>query len=177
MSEAIFGLLGVLLGGIITAGSAYLLDRRRERADREREIRNHAIELKRAARLIDFELLRAQSAASICVEKRRWWSGDVSPLSTEAWQKNSSIIAPHLSDQAWGGVTTAVEAVDHIAQARELAFELGQVAEAVSDGTSERIAPMLRDLKLGRGAIAPFVRDVQPASGQAISFSQQRDQA
>lgn len=161
MGEAIFGLLGVILGGIITAGSTYLLDRRRERADRERESRNHAIEIKRAARLIDAELLRAQAAASICVGKRHWWSADLPPLSTEAWQKDSAIIATHLSDQAWLDVRVAVEAVDNISRARDLAFEAGEVATAVSVTTAEAVAPMLRDVKIGRGALAPFVADAK----------------
>jgi len=167
MGEAIFGLLGVILGGIITAGSTYLLDRRREQAEREREGRNHAIEIKQAARLIDAELLRSQAAASICVEKRHWWSADVPPLSTEAWQKYSGIIATHLSDQAWLDVIVAVEAVDNISRSRDLAFQAGLIATAVSDTTAAAIAPMLRDVKIGRGALAPFVRDA--------SLNRQRD--
>ena len=84
MGEAIFGLLGVLVGGIITAGSSYLLDRRRERVERQRDRRNRAIELKRASRLIDAELSRAEAAARICVEKRHWWTPDVQ-LSRRPW--------------------------------------------------------------------------------------------
>jgi len=74
---------------------------RRERSDKERDDRNHAVESERAARLIDAELSRGVTAARICVEKRHWWSGDVPQLSTEAWQKYSGAVAPDLSDQAW----------------------------------------------------------------------------
>jgi len=59
MEAPLFALVGVIVGGIITAGSNYLLDRRRERAASQRENRNYAIEIKRAARLIDAELLRS----------------------------------------------------------------------------------------------------------------------
>jgi hypothetical protein len=64
MMAAIFGLVGVIVGGIITAGSSFVLAVRRERADRERDSRALAIEVKRAARLIDMELARVQAVAT-----------------------------------------------------------------------------------------------------------------
>lgn len=89
------------------------------------------------------------------------------PLSTEAWQKYSGIIATHLSDQAWLDVRVAVEAVDNISRSRDLAFQAGLIATAVSDTTAAAVAPLLRDVKIGRGALAPFVRDA--------SLNRQRD--
>ena len=67
-------------------------------------------------------------------------------LSTEAWQKYSGIVAPYLSDQAWLDVRVAVEAVDNIRSSRDLAFEEGQVTNAISDANAERLDPMLRDI-------------------------------
>lgn len=97
---ALFGLLGVIVGGIITTASSYLLQRRGERTDNEREDRNRAIEIKRAARLIDAELLRARAAARIAIKNKHWWIPDAK-LKTEAWEKYSAVIAPVLSYGDW----------------------------------------------------------------------------
>jgi hypothetical protein len=149
--------MSTIIGATIGAATTYVLAVRRERADKERDSLNHAIEVKRAARLIDAELVRAQAAAFICVEKRYWWPGDVPPLSTEMWQKYSAAIAPELTLQAWRAVLTAIEAVDNIRMAREVTVESGLEAKAISDTTAETLTPMLRDLKLGSDALAPFL--------------------
>lgn len=167
---AIVALVSTIVGAIIGAATNYALAVRRERADNERNSRNHAIEAKRAARLIDAELLRAQAATAICVEKRHWWSANAPQLSTEVWQKYSGTIAPDLSDQAWADVTGALEAAENIRTARDLAVNAGLGANAISDATAEQLAPMLRDIKLGRAALAPFVFDSLPAAGNSTQL-------
>ena len=92
---AIVAFASTILGATIGAATTYALAVRREHAEREKETRNHAIDVKRAARLIDAELRLGQAAAHICVEKRHWWSEDAQ-LSAEAWQKHSSTIAVEL---------------------------------------------------------------------------------
>lgn len=156
---AIVALVSTIAGATIGAATTYVLAVRRERADRERDSRSHAIEVKRAARLIHAELSRAQAAAAICVEKRHWWSVDVQPLSTEAWQKYSGTIAADLSDQAWGELIVAAEAVENIRDARDRRVAAGLPLDAITDEIADQLAPMLRDIKRGRGALAPFVSD------------------
>lgn len=156
---AIVALMATIVGATIGAATNYALAVRRDHADEERDRRNHAIEVKRAARLIDAELHRAQTAAEICVEKRHWWSADVPQLTTEAWQKYDAILAPDLSDQAWLDLRVALEAVDNIRRFREITVDTGLVANAISDATAEQIVPVLRDIKSGRNALAPFVFD------------------
>lgn len=162
---AIVALVATIIGATIGATTNYVLAVRQDRADRERDSRNHAIEVKRAVRLIDAELSCAQAAAQICVEKRHWWSMDAPQLATEAWQKYGSILAPDLSDQAWHDLIVALEAIDNIKRGREIAVDAGLVANAISDATAEQLAPMLRDIKLGRNALAPFSSDSLPAAG------------
>jgi hypothetical protein len=148
-----------LFGGIITAGSSYLLDRRREQEERQRESRNRAIDLKRAARLIDDELARGQASAKICVEKRRLWNAD-EPLLTGAWQQHCAVIAPELSDADWQAVIVASIAVQQLRIGRVKHVGPGDI----SDTVAETYVPMLRDIEAGRLALAPFTRDVPPAS-------------
>jgi len=162
---AIVALVSTIVGATIGAATNYALAVKRDKADRERDSRNHTIEVKRAARLIDAELLRALAAVRICVEKRRWWSADVPPLSAEAWQKHGGTIAPDLSDQAWLAVILAIEAVYNIRSARGIAVEAGTADNTISDATAALLAPMLRDVKLGHDALAPFVYDSLPPAG------------
>ena len=152
--------VSTVVGATIGAVTNYVLAVRRERADCDKDNRSHAIEIKRAARMIDAELLRAQAAAVICIEQRHWWSGDVQPLATEAWKKYSAIIAADLSDQAWNEVIIAVEAIDHIREARDRRVEAGlPIDEPISERSAEQLAPMLRDIRAGRGALAPLLLD------------------
>lgn len=167
---AIVALVSTIVGATIGAATNYILAERRERADNERDSRNHAIEVKRAARLIDAELLRAQAAAHICVEKRQWWAADAPQLSTETWQKYSGTIAPDVPDQAWLDVRLAVESIDNIQRARDMAVDAGLGAIPISDATAAQLAPMLRDIKLGRGALVPFVFDSLPAAGNSTDL-------
>jgi hypothetical protein len=170
ITVAIFSLVGVIIGGLINTGTTILLDRTRERVNRQRESRKYAVELKRASRLIDAELSRAQAAAQICVEKKHWWSQDIQPLTTEAWQKFSGIVAPELSDTAWLAVRVAVEAVDNLRSARGIAVELGLTTEAIPNTTAEKIVPMLRDIEAGRRALAPFMLDALYAPGDSTKI-------
>jgi len=158
MEAAIFGLIGVIVGGIITAGSTYLLDRRRERTERERDKRNHALEVKRAARSIDSELSWARAAAHSWADQKRWTSPVVPllSLSTEARQKYVDTIAPDLSDEAWLSVTFALQAVETIrvilAMPRDLAI-------AIPEDVAESFVPLITSIDEGRRGLAPYHLD------------------
>ncbi len=172
MGEAIFGFVGVIVGGIITAGSSYLLDRRRERADRQRDTNNRAIEVKRAARLIDDELARGGASARMCVEKKRLWNPD-EQLLTGAWQQYGAVIVPELSDAAWLAVRLAIIAVHQLNSVR---VELGPTGD-ISESLAEGFVPLLRDIETGRLALAPFTRDTPPACGDATDLNRRQDEA
>jgi hypothetical protein len=154
---AIVALVSTIVGAAIAAATNYLLAARRERADREADSRSHAIEVKRAARLLDMELAKAQALADISIRKRYWVDG--AELSTEAWQKYGGTIAPDLSNLAWHSVTVAFLAVEHIEGSRVLYVGGALHDRPISDGNAEGVAPMLRDVTLGREALAPFVWD------------------
>ena len=163
---AVFGLVGVIIGGLINTCNTILLDRRRERVNRERESRDYARDLKRASRLIDAQLLGAHAAAVICVEKKHWWSEDVD-LPTDAWQKHNGIIAPELSYSAWVAVMKAVFAVDHLKMARAISVKLGLRGDIADTST---LIPMLQDIEAGRQALAPLMVDASSASGHATNL-------
>jgi hypothetical protein len=152
-------LVGVIVGGIITAGSSFVLAVRRERADRERDSRALAIEVKRAARLIDMELARVQAVATYAIDKRSWHDQN---LSTEAWQKYGALIAPILSNEAWRDVLVAIAAAEYTEASRD-EHQSGVLRDIpIPDDSAELITPKLEHVKRGREALAPLVWGVLP---------------
>lgn len=152
---AIVGLVSTIVGAAIGAVTNYVVAERRERADRARDSRIHAIEVKRAARLNIGELLRAQAAAATAIDQRKWWSVDVARLSTDMWQKHSGTIAADLSDEDWGALENASMAADHLRGARDQVDALGQASDPISDAQADMLAPLLGDIRLGHAALAP----------------------
>jgi hypothetical protein len=151
---AIVAFVSTVLGASIGAVTNYILARRLERADRDKENRDHAVEVKRASRLVDQELARAQALAAISIEKR-YWVLDVE-LSTEVWQMHCGTIAPYLSDEAWHAVTIAFQAVEHIKGAKAL-YLAGVLRELpISDECAKGVDVMKKDVNRGREALVPY---------------------
>jgi hypothetical protein len=162
MDVAFLGLLGVIIGGLITAGATYFFERRRDQIAERKENRTYLIELKKASRLIDADLLQAQAAAALCIEKRNFWQEEKLP--NEAWPKYSSIIAPILSYADWVKLIQAVIAIDH------LNGSLSIKDNNISDTAAKGIEPMLRDIRAGRLAIAPLCLDAQDVKEQKAAY-------
>lgn len=150
---AAFGLLGVIVGGLITAVSSYYLDLRRERTTNERDSRNYAIEIKRAARLIELELRVAQADVEAVIEQKTWLP-KFQPK-TEEWQKHSSVIATALSSYDWAILTEAIVAIEGIGLVDLVDGETSPSVHRVFHLASESIDQ-------GINAIKPLVSDVAP---------------
>jgi hypothetical protein len=190
-------LTGIVVGAVVAIVSALVtyiagLKMQRERWRREDQLasRNNAHEVKRAARLIDAELGRAQAAAQISVNEKRWWSSDVQ-LTTEAWENHRGIIAPELSDADWQAVLIAVLRAEFLITVRSgqtvdinaaiaespaeettegFAEKLAEkLTPALSERTVELIVLHLGDIEAGRRSLASHMRDTPPTSGNAAN--------
>jgi hypothetical protein len=153
ITVAAIGLLGVLIGGVITAGANFVLAVRRERVDARRDDRSHAIEVRRASRLIVFELLGAAATVKSCVEKRQWWVTPHIQLKTEAWQKYSDVIAPALSETEWFAVSKAFMEIEQILADPDKGEEITDII------AEEWFAPRLQDIQKAVSALGPYARD------------------
>lgn len=145
------GLLGVLIGGLITFGANYFLTVRKERADRERERRAKEVELMTAARMVS-------------EETRPYYVGMVSagdnpdyPLPAErktaAWKKYSPILAANLQYMEWFQVVDSI----YLWNAKD--------APTISQTNQEYAKRVRASLELGMQALHPYImgQDV-PAS-------------
>ena len=88
MTAAIFGLIGVLLGGLITVGSELLLQRRHEKAD-----------ARAGLRLIEADLFDASAAMKIAL-KTDWWAGG-RPVPAEGWREHRAVLAGVFTRAEW----------------------------------------------------------------------------
>lgn len=95
ITPAIIGLVGVLVGAIITTGANYLLAVRQETADAAKTKLARANELKTAARLIANEFVLAHSAAKNLVEQKRLMPEQIE-CTLDAWQRYKGVVALEL---------------------------------------------------------------------------------
>jgi hypothetical protein len=86
---ALVGLVGVIIGSLITTGFGYVMEGRKERK-----------EVLRAARAIDADLMFAEIVVRSCIEKKVWWPHAMR-LGTDGWTQ--------YRDQARAGVIRPVE--------------------------------------------------------------------
>lgn len=137
-AQTVVGLAGIAgtlvagLGGIYVG--AWL--------QRKAEERNEVLAIRRAARLIDADLLMAEASARICVEKKHWWASDLR-LTAEGWQKYRDVVAAQLSWNHWGAVVVAVEVIGHLQGSRDVARKIQLATMATDPETSDSYAAAL----------------------------------
>jgi hypothetical protein len=94
--QAIFGLLGVLVGGAVTFGVEMRLQDLRE-AELARQ----------AARLVGFDLRVASRVVRLAIEQDELWLDQDRP-GVPSWSECRGVLAASLDAQGWRTVTTAV---------------------------------------------------------------------
>jgi hypothetical protein len=150
---AVVAFVSTVLGATIGAVTNYVLAVRRERSERERDSQAHAVEVKRAARLIDLELLKAQSLAGVAMNKRYWIPEPDVVISSDAWQKYAVTIAAELTDEGWLIVARAFLAAEHINGSRTIYLKDTLHDRPISDNHVDSILKMQTDVILGREAL------------------------
>jgi hypothetical protein len=100
MSEAIFGLVGVIIGAFAAGLGDYLLETRRE----SRMIR-------RAARLLQLELEEARDFIRDSLDRTRWIAEPERVLSNEVWFQHRDAFASVEDAELWSAVSNGFIAI------------------------------------------------------------------
>jgi hypothetical protein len=101
------GIIGVILGGLITGGANYYLAVRKEKADREVELEIRRHEKKRAARLLSSDLGLMAAMCKSTIEKRAF---PLRPLDlTLHWDLYKDVIAVEAPNSAWIDILIGVK--------------------------------------------------------------------
>jgi hypothetical protein len=106
VAEAIFGLVGVIVGAVVTGGVEFVAERRRE-----------AALLRKAARLVEAELDEAATIFEGALEDGKLWSGSNRP-EVPSWREYAPVLAEGLDTDDWG-VVEAAAAITRMAARRE----------------------------------------------------------
>ena len=144
---ALIGLVGVLIGGVISAGANYILAVRKERADEEKDRRNHQIEIKRASRLVIKELTFACAQVEVVLNYKKWFER---PLSRQAWDTYAPVLAPYLALERWDDI---MRAYDHFDALNSL---IPTAATQISGDVADMLQNLLEHLKAGAGALSEY---------------------
>jgi hypothetical protein len=152
MGEAIFGLVGVVVGAVVAGGVDYALDRRRERAG-----------LRAALRLVEDEYKDLLSVVAIVLQMRVWPPSDWQAwrsTSRDQWETHRDVLAARLSAADW----------ELIAQGRDIHRRLAGYIEEHGPGkqlTVERIVEdgELRSLEAWRDTLERIIERIRELTG------------
>ena len=97
----IFGFVGVIVGGLITACSSYLLDRRRQIREEAKENTVRSANVTTAARLIELELRHGAEYLQMVLENKCWSTFLKQAPSLDNWEKYCAFLAPEVSQDEW----------------------------------------------------------------------------
>jgi hypothetical protein len=187
MITSLAGIGGTLIAGI---GGIFLGAHLQRKAEEQRE----EVDIRRAARVIDADLLVAVMAVGFAVEKKKWWPAPDVKLTLDGWERHRDVIAPHLPWSDWLAVLVAVRAAGDLqaarddarsrqlaqmstdpntrrfyADAQKLNIEVADATPGISEATVTLLIPMLNDVEAGRTALRSLTRDVSAPRRPAAS--------
>lgn len=143
---AVIGLVGVLVGGVITTGSSYLLTLRQEETASAAERQRRALEFTVATRLVAAELTLSRNTVRVTAEEGRW---SATPVSLDAWDKHKEVLARELDFNEWEDLVVAIYSIETFAQ---IYSEFFQGVNAPLDKTGPMLE-FLAEIDIGRKAI------------------------
>jgi hypothetical protein len=122
---AIFGLVGVVLGGLLSGGVTYIMERRREQHETRAASRLLAEELRRAISFIHGVLRPIEGD---------WQSRAFAELDLDVWKQNRALLASALREDAWTDVASAFEIVESLKDERWPMDRQEEAIEALDHG-------------------------------------------
>ncbi len=124
MTEAAFGLIGVIIGGLLTGGVEYVMEKRREQRELRAVARLLAEQLRGAIAFIHAELMPVENDPSIAF----------ATLETDAWREKRGVLASALPNDEWQGVAEAFEILEALKENRWPPGAQAQAIESIDVG-------------------------------------------
>ena len=84
------------------------------RGRRFKEARKETLEITRAARVIDQDIVLALMEAENCLKRKRRIKTPHNPVAIDDWRGNAQIIAPRLSLDGWERLTVARDNMENL---------------------------------------------------------------
>jgi hypothetical protein len=147
---ALFGLIGVIVGGLITAGVTFLIEEKRASRDETKERRKRLTDLKQAARLVHEDFTWASVSINFAIENKRWVSAHFEPIRLQTWKDYRSVLAAEANLADWVTLKAAVRAMEMYQRAIER-------NEAIDAHALHNLEAEKEALQKGRAALKPFL--------------------
>jgi len=152
---AVFGLIGVIVGGLITGAVTYIVEQQRANRDETKERRKRLTDLKQAARLIDQDFNWALGAVNLSIETKQWVGPKLEPIRLESWREHRSVLAAETTLAAWRALKYAVWAMESYRDSSTSAIEHNE--RNISPKGLQNIESEKEKLEKGRAALKPFL--------------------
>jgi hypothetical protein len=150
---AIFGLVGVIVGGLLTAISNYFLDKAKDRRQQLREDKAHRVRVRTAARLVFDDLDRAVAIGETLMEKKKWWIS-LSPPNADTWLQFRGDLALELPEDVWDQVSGGIGIIETWNTRRN--SEMAKGIRDLSANTLENLPTLVGHLKAARDALQRY---------------------
>jgi len=108
------GLLGVIVGGLITAGANFLLDEMRATREEKKEARAARVLARRASRLIDKSFKSALDVVEMDLRDKTRSKFPHNPVDLESWNQNCGAVATEVSSDCWDTLSDAMVLMEHL---------------------------------------------------------------
>ena len=155
---AIFGLLGVVVGGLLTATSNFFLEKTKDRRQQQKEHRAHQIQVRIAVRLLYDDLDRAVAVGETLMEKKKWWISMVPP-NADIWLKFRGDLALELSEDIWVQVSGGVGIIEAWTTRRN--SEMAKGVRELSDDVLQNLPDLVNHLKSARDALRKYFEEAK----------------
>jgi hypothetical protein len=113
VSNALAGILGVLLGAAISTGSNWFIETRRARRVDERDTKANDRQLTQAIRLIDDEIQDIGSSLCIAIDSYEWWPRSSFVLPSKRWDEYGPVLAGSeaVTAEDWAGISVVYQEI------------------------------------------------------------------
>lgn len=144
MSEAVIGLVGVVIGGLLTGGVNYLLERRREKRSGQA-----------AARLVHAALTNASTFIEASLVERMWMGDPRQGLADDVWIEHRNGIAEAPAFDGWYPVSLAWGFITQLRRLTEL-FDEGPGDDPMQERDEEFFRLGLLMLRIADTALTEY---------------------
>lgn len=151
---AIFGLLGVVVGGLLTAISNFFLEKAKDRRQQQREHQAHQVQVRTAVRLLYDDLDRAVAVGETLMEKKKWWIS-MSPPNADTWLKFRGDLALELSEDIWVQVSGGIGIIEAWTTRRN--SEMAKGVRELNDDVLRNLPDLVGHLKSARDALQKYL--------------------
>jgi hypothetical protein len=121
-----------ILGALISFGTTFFFERRKEQRTEQAERHQDERQLRQALRLVWEELIDTSCELDAAVENGHWWSDPPHDLKTQRWDTYGPILAALIDEGSWSGLTYAYATISDFNVSLAMARNGKEIADTIT---------------------------------------------